>query len=54
MPSGHMFYGSSYLAPYGEEGTVRGIRSELWEDDGSAKFERIYERVQKEGRIRAD
>lgn len=32
-----------------EEGTIRGIRTELWDDDGSAEFERIYRRVQSEG-----
>jgi L-alanine-DL-glutamate epimerase-like enolase superfamily enzyme len=54
MPGGHTFYGRSYLSPYGEEGTVRNFRSELWEDDGSKEFEQVYERVQKEGRILAD
>ena len=32
-----------------EEGAIRGIRMELWEDDGSDEFERIYQRVAKEG-----
>ena len=54
MPGGHTFYGPTYVDPYGEEGTVRGMRSELWEEDGSAEFEQIYERVQREGRMRAD
>ena len=54
MPGGHTFYGPSHLAPEGEEGTTRGFRTELWEDDGSAEFERVYERVQKEGRVMAD
>ena len=31
-----------------EEGTVRGIRLELREDDGSLEFERLYERVERE------
>jgi hypothetical protein len=32
-----------------EEGTIRGLRLQLWEDDGSPEFERVYERVQAEG-----
>jgi L-alanine-DL-glutamate epimerase-like enolase superfamily enzyme len=28
-----------------EEGTIRGLRLELWDDDGSAEFERVYRRV---------
>jgi D-galactarolactone cycloisomerase len=32
-----------------EEGTIRGLRLELWDDDGSAEFERIYQRVQSGG-----
>ena len=34
-----------------EEGTIRGIRLETWDDDGSAKFEGTYERLQEEGRF---
>ena len=58
MPSGHTFYGRSYISPSGltgrEEGTIRGLKSELWPDDGSNEFTRIYERVQKEGTFRAN
>ena len=54
MPGGHTFYGPGRIAPYGEEGTVRGFRSEIWEEDGSSEFEQTYERVQKEGRILAE
>ena len=58
MPGGNTFYGRSYVSPTSvtgrEEGTIRGIRSEIWEDDGSAEFTRIYERVQNEGTFRAD
>ena len=58
MPGGHTFYGCSYISPSGltgrEEGTIRGLKSELWEDDGSNEFARIYERVQKEGTFRAN
>ncbi len=58
MPGGHTFYGRSYISPGTltgrEEGTIRGIKSELREDDGSEKFKQIYERVQKEGTFRAN
>ena len=58
MPEGHTYYGRSYVSPSGllgrEEGTVRGFRSELWEDDDSSEFERIYEKVQQEGTFQAD
>ena len=32
-----------------EEGTMRGVRLDLWRDDDSAAFLQIYERVQQEG-----
>ena len=58
MPGGHTFYGRSYVSPTRvtghEEGTIRGIKSEIWEDDGSTEFTGIYDRVQKEGTFRAD
>jgi len=54
MAGGHTFYGRSYVAPDGEEGTVRGFTTELWEDDGSEEFERVFQRVQQEGKILAD
>ena len=57
MPGGHTFYGRSYISPSSltgrEEGTIRGVRSELREDDGSEEFARIYERVQREGTFRS-
>jgi L-alanine-DL-glutamate epimerase-like enolase superfamily enzyme len=34
-----------------EEGTIRGLKLELWEDDGSPEFTSTYERVQKEGKF---
>ena len=37
-----------------EEGAIRGIRMELWEDDHSAEFERIYERVAREGTVEVE
>lgn len=53
MPSGHTYYGRSYISPGTltgrEEGTIRGIKSEIWEDDGSKEFEKVYDRVQREG-----
>ena len=58
MPGGNTFYGRSYVSPTRvtgrEEGTIRGIKSEIWEDDGSTAFAGIYERVQKEGTFRGD
>ena len=58
LPGGNTFYGRSYVSPTRvtgrEEGTIRGIRSEIWEDDGSTEFTDIYERVQREGTFRAD
>ena len=37
-----------------EEGGTRGIRSELWEDDGSEAFAQAYERVAREGPFEAE
>ena len=58
MPGGHTFYGRSYVSPTRvtgrEEGTIRGLMSEIWEDDGSAEFARIHDRVQREGTFRGD
>ncbi|MAE60471.1 MAG: hypothetical protein CMJ49_03840 [Planctomycetaceae bacterium] len=54
MPNGTVYHGPSFASPPGEEGMVRGMRHEIWEDDGSREFEKLYERVQKEGRIRGD
>ena len=53
MPGGHTFYGPSYVSPEGEEGTIRGFTSELWEDDGSKEFEEVYERTRREGKFLA-
>ena len=58
MPSGHVYYGKSYISPSSlvgrQEGAVHGFRSELWEDDGSAEFRKVYDRVQSEGTFRAE
>jgi len=34
-----------------QEGTIRGHRFELRQDDGSAAFARLYERAQRAGSI---
>ena len=53
MPGSHKIYTPSF-APVSrltgrEEGTIRGLKQELWDDDGSEEFARIYDRVQQEG-----
>ena len=37
-----------------EEGAIRGIDFELWQDDGSEKFEQLYARLEKEGAFLED
>ncbi len=37
-----------------EEGTIRGIRLDLWRADGSDEFERVYEQVAREGAVEVD
>ena len=58
MPNGHTFYGRSYISPTDltgrEEGTIRGIKSELWLDDDTQEFDHVYQRVQEEGTFRAN
>jgi len=58
MPGGHTFYGRSYISATDltgrEEGTIRGIKSELWLDDGTKEFDQVYHRAQKEGTFRAN
>jgi L-alanine-DL-glutamate epimerase-like enolase superfamily enzyme len=53
LPGGHKIYtprGPDVAGLTGhEEGAIRGINFEEWEDDGSSEFERIYERAEKEG-----
>jgi len=53
LAGGHTLYtisfpGVSRLVGF-PEGNIRGLRLEVWNDDGSAKFEQVYERLQKEG-----
>jgi hypothetical protein len=53
MPGGHKIYTPSFASVSRltgrEEGTIRGLKQELWDDDGSEEFARIYDRVQQEG-----
>ena len=58
LPGGHTLYtprfpSVSRLTGY-EEGTIRGLRTELVDDDGSPEFARLYERVHNEGVVVAD
>ncbi len=53
LPGGSTYYTPSipsaeHLSGF-PEGNVRGIRSRVWNDDGSDAFRAIYERVQREG-----
>ena len=58
MPGGCTFYGRSYISPTNvtgrEEGTIRGVKSELWLDDGTQDFDQVYQRVQKAGTFLAN
>ena len=53
LPGGHNLYTPSFASVSREtgfpEGAIRGIRQEIWEDDGSEEFARLHERVQEEG-----
>ena len=55
LPAGHVLYSASIPAVDQltgfAEGTVRGLSFEMWHDDGSEEFERMYERVQAEGTV---
>lgn len=56
LPGGNTYYTPS--TPSVErltgfvEGNIRGIRSEICNDDGSEEFDRLYERVQNEGKVK--
>jgi len=58
MPGGRTFYGRSYISPTNitgrEEGTIRGVKSELWLDNSTPEFDQVYQRVQKEGTFLAN
>ncbi|NKB71900.1 MAG: hypothetical protein GKR89_32895 [Candidatus Latescibacteria bacterium] len=53
LPGGHKYYTPSMPSPSSLsgflEGTIRGLRAEIWDDDGSPEFAAAYERVQREG-----
>lgn len=53
LPGGQKLYTPSFpsvsLLTGREEGTIRGINFELWDDDGSEEFSQIYDRVQQKG-----
>ena len=58
MPGGRRYY-TPAVPPVArltgrEEGTIRGISTELWEDDGSEAFAEVYERVAKDGSFEAE
>jgi L-alanine-DL-glutamate epimerase-like enolase superfamily enzyme len=58
LPGGHRWYTS--LPPDvvrltgREEGDLRGVSVDLWQDDGSERFERIYGQVARDGAVEAD
>lgn len=53
LPGGHSMYSAGSPAVTRltgmEEGVIRGLRTEFWEDDGTSKFEEIFNRAQREG-----
>ena len=53
LAGGHKYYTPSTPSVSGLtgflEGNIRGLRTKIWDDDGSEEFARIYERVQREG-----
>ncbi len=55
LPSGHKVYtlGDPRVERITgfEEGAMRGIDYDRWEDDGSKKFKKMYDRVKKEGTV---
>lgn len=55
LAGGHKLYtpsfpGVSRLLGFAE-GNIRGVRLEVWEDDGSKEFAQVYARVEKEGSV---
>lgn len=53
LPGGHALYTHSFphvsrLTGF-PEGNIRGLRLEVWNDDGSPEFAQVYERIQKDG-----
>ena len=57
LPGGHKIYIPSLKRSLTqrftgrEEGALRGFYTQIWEDDGSSEFDRIYEFVQNEGKF---
>ena len=55
FPSGRKLYTPSFPPVTQitgcEEGTIRGVNFELWDDDGSQEFDRIHAQVRREGTI---
>ena len=55
LPGGHKIYTPSLEGTQRftgrEEGALRGFNTQIWEDDGSSEFDRIYEFVQNEGKF---
>ena len=53
MADGRLLYTPSIPDPSQvlgfEEGTLRGVDCEIWENDGSEEFRRVRERVEQEG-----
>ena len=53
LPGGKVYYTPSFpnvpSITGREEGTIRGLRSDLWEEDGSSEFKAVYEKVQRIG-----
>jgi len=58
MPDGSKWFGPSYVSPAAitgtEEAMIRGFHSHIWEDDKTADFNGLYDRVQTEGVIRTE
>ena len=58
LPYGARYFGPGYISPTTvtgrEEGDIRGFTSEIWEDDGSENFQKVYEMVRERGVHRND
>jgi L-alanine-DL-glutamate epimerase-like enolase superfamily enzyme len=58
LADGQVYYGRSWVSPASltgtQEGATRGHSAEIWEDDGSTEFGRVWDRVQREGTLRAE
>ena len=57
LSDGTSYYSAGHLNPERvtglEEGALRGVRSEIWDDDGSRAFEDVFARVEGGGIVRA-